>query len=135
MSHDVVQAMVTAAQTWIGTPFHHQGRVPRVGLDCIGLIVCALRVVDVIVRDRTDYGWMPDAALLQVELTRHGFAPVDAQRAGDVLLFRFRGEPQHVALAQDSQSMIHAYAPIGRVVATGISGPWSRRLCGVYRLH
>ena len=35
--------MIAAARACIGTPFHHQGRRPGAGLDCIGLIVIALR--------------------------------------------------------------------------------------------
>ncbi len=33
---------VRVARSYIGTPFHHQGRLPGVGLDCAGVIVCAL---------------------------------------------------------------------------------------------
>jgi len=36
-------AMIEAARRCIGTPFHHQGRASGIGLDCIGLIVIALR--------------------------------------------------------------------------------------------
>jgi hypothetical protein len=30
---------IAQARTWIGTPFHHQGRLKGVGCDCLGLIV------------------------------------------------------------------------------------------------
>ena len=34
--------MIAAARACLGTPFHHQGRMPGVGLDCIGLVIVAL---------------------------------------------------------------------------------------------
>ncbi len=37
MQVEQVDAAIAAARTCLGTPFHHQGRAPGVGLDCIGL--------------------------------------------------------------------------------------------------
>src|SRR4051794_8469193 len=31
-------AIVTEAETWLGTPFHHQGRVKGAGVDCAMLL-------------------------------------------------------------------------------------------------
>ena len=127
--------MIAAARACLGTPFHHQGRAPGVGLDCIGLIVVALRAIGVKVQDRTDYGRRPDGRSLAAALTAHGAELVNDIQAGDILLFRYDGQPQHVALATSPDTMIHSFAPAEAVVETPIGDYWRRRLVGVYRLR
>jgi NlpC/P60 family putative phage cell wall peptidase len=126
-------AFVAAARACLGTPFHHQGRQVGGGLDCIGLVVVALRAVGISVNDRTDYGPRPDGVSLITALETHGASRVDTITAGDVLLFRFDGQPQHVAVATGADSMVHSYAPVARVVETNISAPWRRRLVAIFR--
>lgn len=128
------QRMVEAAICALGTPFHHQGRASCIGLDCIGLVVHALQAAGVNVQDETDYGRRPEPRRLIAGLEKHGFRQVDDIRMGDVLLFRIAREPQHVGIAYDEATMIHAYAPIGRVVATGLGETWKRRIAAIYRL-
>lgn len=125
--------MIAAARACLGTPFHHQGRQPGVGLDCIGLVIVALDAIGRKVADRTDYGRRPDGQSLVNALLQHGACAVDEIRAGDVLLFRYDHQPQHVALAIDSAHMIHAFAPARAVVETAVGDYWLRRLVGVYR--
>lgn len=66
-------------------------------------------------------------------LTDHGAKLVSDIQAGDVLLFRYDQQPQHVALATSVETMIHSFAPAGQVVETSIGAYWYRRLVGVYR--
>ncbi len=127
------QSLVVAARACIGTPFYHQGRVAGIGLDCIGLVIYAVKQIGITVNDQTDYGREPEGKRLHAALTAHGFKQVSDVAAGDVLLFRFNGEPQHVGLAVSHDAMVHAYAPIGRVVETGIGETWKRRMVGIYR--
>ncbi len=130
---EFTEKMIQAAREALDTPFHHQGRVAGVGLDCIGLIVHAACVAELPVDDCIDYGRNPDGTRLAAALLAHGFEEVTAMQGGDVLLFRFNRLPQHVALATSENSMIHAYAPLGRVVESGIGESWQRRLVGIYR--
>lgn len=132
--NDFSSSLIAAARACLGTPFHHQGRLAGVGLDCIGLIVVALGQVGVAVQDRTDYAPRPDGVSLLAALEAHGARRVDAIEAGDILLFRYDHQPQHVALASGAESMIHAFAPAGRVVETALGAYWRRRLVGIYRL-
>jgi cell wall-associated NlpC family hydrolase len=124
--------MIAAARSCLGTPFHHQGRAPGIGLDCIGLIVVALRAAGATVHDRTYYGRRPDGHSLIEALKAHGAKTFDGIRAGDVLLFRYDGQPQHAALATGPDSMIHSFAPAGKVIETSIGPYWKKRLTGVY---
>ena len=124
---------IAAARACLGTPFHHQGRMPGVGLDCIGLVIVALRAVNIPIRDQTNYGRRPDGKSLVTALDAHGATRTDSIQTGDVLLFRYDRQPQHVALATGPDSMIHSFAPAGEVVETLIGDYWKRRLTGVYR--
>ncbi|HVY12829.1 MAG TPA: NlpC/P60 family protein [Alphaproteobacteria bacterium] len=126
--------MIQAARACLGTPFHHQGREALMGLDCVGLVAHALRAAGRPVDDRTNYSRQPDVKQLMLALSMHGFKRVEEIAPGDVLLFRFNRQPQHVALAISETQIIHAYAPIGRVVEAGLSESWLRRLAGIYRL-
>lgn len=127
------ESMIAAARACLATPFHHQGRKPGAGLDCIGLIVVALQAAGFTVRDRADYGRRPDGKSLAEALIAHGAKPVETINAGDILLFRYDGQPQHAALATGADLMIHSFAPAGCVVETPIGAYWRRRLAGIYR--
>ena len=122
---------IAAARSYVGVPFHHQGRT-RHGVDCIGLVVCAARDAGLALVDRTDYPRDPNG-LLPLELARQ-FQEVDPALAGDILLMRFRGEPQHVAILA-GETLIHGYASIGRVVEHGLDAKWRRRIVAAYRLR
>jgi NlpC/P60 family putative phage cell wall peptidase len=127
------EEMIAAARGCLGTPFHHQGRNAKTGLDCIGLIAHAAKTGGLPVMDRTDYARQPQAKELFAALEAHGFFSAQEIIAGDVLVFRFNRAPQHVALATAADRMIHAYAPMGKVVETGLGTSWLRRLAAVYR--
>lgn len=128
-----VDRMIAAARACRGTPFHHQGRLAGVGLDCIGLIVVVLRAVGVEVADRTDYNPRPDGVSLIAALEAHQAVRVKKIAAGDVLVFRYDQQPQHVALAVSDTRLIHSFAPAGKVVESEIGAYWRRRLVGIYR--
>ncbi|MDD3287432.1 MAG: NlpC/P60 family protein [Alphaproteobacteria bacterium] len=125
--------MIFAARRCLGVPFHHQGRQPEFGLDCIGLVVVALRAVGADVRDQLDYSSRPDGMKLVDALIEHGAVKVGDISPADVLLFRYDNQPQHVALATSGDTMIHSFAPAGRVVETFIGDYWRRRMLGSYR--
>jgi cell wall-associated NlpC family hydrolase len=127
--------MIAAARTCLGTPFHHQGRIPQQGLDCIGLIVVALQATNIIVQDRVDYARWPEAEALATALAAHGAVPVVLPEPGDILLFVLAGRAQHVALCTAHEQMIHAYAPAGKVVEGSIGAVWRRRLQQAYRFQ
>ncbi len=127
------ETMIAAARACLGTPFHHQGRKPGSGLDCIGLVVVALRAAGLVVQDRTGYGQRPDGHMLVQALLEHGAVPANGISPGCVLLFRYDRQPQHVALATGIGTMIHSFAPAGQVVETAIGPYWQRRLAGIYQ--
>jgi cell wall-associated NlpC family hydrolase len=126
-----MSALITAARAYLGVPFAHQGR-SRHGLDCIGLLVLAARDAGARIEDRADYPRDPNG-LLPVELARQ-FDAVEDRQPGDLLLMRFAGEPQHLALCA-GDTVIHSYASIRRVVEHRIDAKWARRIVQTYRIR
>jgi NlpC/P60 family putative phage cell wall peptidase len=137
------EPVVTAARSWLGTPYRHQASVKGVGADCLGLVRGIWR--ELIGREPEPvppYG--PDWAEVGGEETLLATArrwlveqPVDQAAPGDVLLFRMAPgcAVKHCAIlsAVDGVEprMIHAYW--GRAVVESWMGPWwRRRLAAVF---
>lgn len=126
---------VTVARSYIGTPFHHQGRLPGVGLDCAGVVVCALRESGRDVDDVKGYGRVPSQGLFQAMVEKHcERISFDDVQTGDLLMFAFRGDMQHIAI-YDNGMLIHAYSDVLKVVENSLDAVWMQRLRGCYRLR
>jgi cell wall-associated NlpC family hydrolase len=125
---------VAAAKSYIGTPFHHQGRLPGVGLDCAGVVVCAAAACGMDIRDVRGYGRVPAGGMLEQAVLDHcDLVPLNEIRSGDIMLFCFLREPQHLAVF-DNGMLIHAYSSVGKVVENSFDDVWRSRLRGCYRL-
>jgi len=130
--------LVLTAYTFLGTPFHHQGRLPGVGLDCAGVVVCALKRLGYPVADQAGYGRIPSQGIFTSAIANHcDSIQQDQVQPGDLMMFAFRAEPQHVAIisATNPIMLIHAYQDVGRVVENGLDAIWQSRLRGCYRLR
>lgn len=116
------------ARTLVGTRFRPQGRDPRIGLDCIGLALCAFGIpADAVRRDYRMRGRHRPAIEAILE---QWFRPVGAISCGDLLLCQISEEQMHLAIS-GHQSFIHADARIRAVVEVAGSPPW--RIAGAYR--
>lgn len=133
---NTVDAFIAAAESYIGTPFKHQGRLPGLHLDCAGTMVCAARAAGLPVADRIDYGRRAQGAELEKELDAQSFldrVPVGELLAGDLLVMQFTGAPQHLGVF-DGQFIIHAYQPAGKVCRHTLTDEWRKRIIRVYRI-
>lgn len=129
---------VAVAREMIGTPFKHQGRLPGVGLDCAGLVVCAARESGLQINDRADYGRIPHEGLFTSVVMEHCDEISQAEiMIGDVMMFAFRSEPQHIAIVShvNTTMLIHAYSQVGKVVENSLDASWQKRLKGCYRIR
>lgn len=113
----------------VGTRFHHQGRLPGVGLDCPGPLICACWHFGIKPRtfDVTGYPERPDGFTLKAICDEHMGEPIDQHelRAADVLLVRWqKGPPQHLGIVFDHPlgglAMVHADRTRG-VIETRVS--------------
>lgn len=129
------ESIIASARACIGTPFHHQGRAPGVGLDCAGLAIQVCIANGFPFFDVETYGTRPRGGALEAALdgqpclTRienSDFAP------GDLLLMRFTRDPQHLAIVSGI-GIIHAYESAGAVVEHRLDDDWARRIVRSYR--
>lgn len=113
-----------AVRKCIGTKWIHQGRVPGMALDCIGLAIqAAIAAGDW--RDEFDplcrnYGRIPHGNAFQTFMRDH-LVPVgeDEKLMGDLGLFAIKSFPMHVGVLSEHRngqpSIIHAHAEVGIV--------------------
>lgn len=123
--------LVEAARGYLGVPFHHQGR-NKAGIDCLGLLVVSAKEAGIELEDHKGYSRQPDGITLRSECDRQ-LIKIDKMKTGDILLMRFRKEPQHIAIKTDI-GIIHSYQNAGKVVEHGLDAKWIKRIVGVYRL-
>tara|TARA_R110002033_G_scaffold26757_12_gene61178 strand:- start:47703 stop:48116 length:414 start_codon:yes stop_codon:yes gene_type:complete len=130
----VREDVVCQARTWLGTPFHHQGRLKDIGVDCAGVVVGVAAELELSAFDTNGYGRRPDSRELEhiCEGQMRRINLEDAQ-PGDVYLIEVDGQPQHLAFATDI-GMLHAYAPARRVIEHRIDQEWADRLIAAYVL-
>ena len=127
--------VISAARSCLGTPFHHQGRIKGVALDCAGLGVIVAQEIGAEYHDVPGYGRDPFNGLLRESLdNQEGLEYVgrDEMQPGDLLLMRFGREPQHLAIYA-GPTIIHAYEQVGIVCEHDLDDLWRRRIIAVYR--
>ena len=152
----IKQKFVDEARSWIGTKFHHQGRLKKSarhdgGCDCIGLIVGCMRDLKIPSKivvngenkllcdfDQGGYAKIPDGEMLFKAL-KNCMDEVDlgSAKIGDIALFKFEHMPQHVAIISDydeqNLGLIHCYMQSGRVIEHMFDDGWKDRLVNVFR--
>ena len=129
---------VTAAAMLLGTPFRHQGRMPGIGLDCAGVVVCAANACGYKVADVQGYSRVPARGQFTTALLAHCDAiALDEALPGDLLMFAFQSEPQHIAILTGTAplTLLHSYMQVGKVVEHDMDAGWRARLRGCYRLR
>ena len=129
------ERVIAAARSWLGTPYHDQASLRRVGCDCLGLARGVWREVVgpepfPIPPYSRDWG---ETGLREVlaEGVRRMMIEVDpaAAEAGALVLFRMkpRAIAKHVGIISDPGSFIHAYERLG-VIEEPLSSVWRRRI-------
>ena len=128
---------VQTALSYLETPFHHQGRLPHVGLDCAGLVVCAARANGYQIEDVQGYAHMPSQGIFNRTLLKHcDIIKQDEVLPGDLMGFAFEAEEQHVAIVTSINpvTLLHSYSQVRKVVENHMDATWQSRLRGCYRI-
>jgi cell wall-associated NlpC family hydrolase len=129
--------IIAAARSCLGTPFHHQGRIKGLALDCAGLAVSVAADLGIDYQDIQGYSRLPIRGLLQAALIDQPSldrVETSAMAPGDILLMRFGRDPQHLAI-YTGQTIIHSYASVGMVCEHDLDDEWRRRIVAVYRFR
>jgi cell wall-associated NlpC family hydrolase len=133
--------VIAAARSFIGTPFHHQGRAPGIGLDCVGVVVCAGRAAgDPCSWDHTNYGRVQGAGLIFEEASKYLVRSDPDPHPGDVLIFALDSRvslPQHSGILTEAGTFVHARfgtrRKIGPVEEREYSPTWRSRTFATFR--
>ena len=115
-----------AAEDLVGSPFKLNGRDPRLGIDCVGLVLCALRHTggDTIepepykLRNLNIARQLRCIDVLELDSATGGIA------AGDVMLFRLASTQYHLGVVSTKAALIHAHVGLRRVVASPLPIRW-----------
>lgn len=120
MSAELRAKVVAEAQTWLGTPFHHEARVKGAGVDCGQFVIAVFENVGLIEHIETDH-YPPDFHLHRdVEWYASNLLAYcdevnspDNLLPGDIVLFKIGRVYSHGAIVVDWPWAIHAYVPRG----------------------
>ena len=141
-----LDAVAEAALSYVGTKFHHQARLPGVGMDCVGVVALSGAAGGAEVRDFTAYGRNPNPREL-MRRVRENFDEIELAdaRCGDVPVFWMKAPdvPQHLGVfaphPNGHRGIVHAHDDLDgrrgtkRVVLVGFPGFWEERLDSVWR--
>lgn len=132
--------LVGEARRWLGTPYHHNGRVRGVGVDCAMLLAEVFETCGVVPRVEPgdyphDWHLHRSEELFLGWLERLGARAVDAPQPGDVGLWRFGRTWSHGGIVVDGEpSIVHAYLGRGVIRTTLTEEPLAGREVGWWSL-
>lgn len=118
------EAVALEALSWLGTPYHHHGRVKGAGVDCAQILIAVYSGLGL--APEIDPGfYAPDWNLHRSEeifrrwLVEAGARPVETPERGDVGLFRYGRTASHGAILVDPGEMlfVHSYLKRGVIVS------------------
>ena len=127
-------ALADAAQMLVGSRYLRHGRNPEVGIDCLGLVMAALRAIGLTPREPPPYALRNRTITPRRRIARAmGFEPAGQPvKAGDIVLVAPGAAQFHLLVAARDGQFIHAHAGLRRVVMT--PGPICSPIAGHWRL-
>ncbi len=133
-----VDKIIAAARAWVGTPYHHQGRLVGVGCDCI-MLLCEVYHAAGLIPYVDPRPYSRDWHLHHSEerylagIMDHA-ERVDTPQPGDIALYRFGRTVSHAAIVIDWPTIIHAWHATGVVIDDGNNGALSGRIDSYWRV-
>ncbi|MDW4551510.1 NlpC/P60 family protein [Defluviimonas sp. D31] len=127
--------VITAARSWVGTPYHDQASLKGVGCDCLGLARGVWREIvgpepfpiPPYSRDWGETG--PREVLAEGARAMMIEVPVQLAGPGTLILFRMlpRAIAKHVGILTGPETFLHADERLG-VIEEPLTLPWQRRI-------
>lgn len=131
--------VVKEALSWIGTPYHHMGRVKGAGVDCGMLLAEVFERAGIVPHIDIDY--YPKDWHLHRDIERYlGWVEKYAVKVerdplpGDIILYQFGRCISHGAIVIKWPIVIHSYIQIGVIEANGMKEPLKSRQKAVYSI-
>lgn len=115
--------VVRVARTWVGTRYHHEGRIKGVGVDCGMLLAEVFAEAGLIARpDIKSYSpqfflHSDDPAYIR-EIERFAHAVAAPTGPGDLVVYKLLRQYAHggIITELEPRRIVHAYAPAERVL-------------------
>ncbi len=144
---------INQARTWLGTKYHHQGRLKKSpqgsgGVDCIGLVLGVIDELNICGQDgrklsfydELGYSMQPEGNRLIEAMRKHlQEIAINQMQIADILVFRTFRDPQHIGLLSQyptgSLGIIHCNSSAGMVVEQPLSATWQRMISHVFRFY
>lgn len=126
------QAVVAEAASWLGTPYHHMGRIKGVGVDCLTLLAEVYERAGVIGHAEIPF-YPPDWHLHRsVELYLGGVLDRATEipgppQPGDIALFKMGRCFAHGVIVIRWPQLIHAYYSAGVIGGDATQGQLAGR--------
>lgn len=121
--------VVAAARTWLGTKYHHMGRVKGAGVDCLTLLAGVFEEAGLIPRVEIPYypkDWhLHHSAERYLEgLMGYAHEIEGPPQPGDIALWKFGRTFSHGAIVVEWPQIIHAYIGQGCVLENAETAVW-----------
>jgi cell wall-associated NlpC family hydrolase len=132
--------IVAAARNLYGVKWLHQGRNPKFGIDCVGLIALVGYELGLITGEETTNYNRRSHGMAFVEAFKEHMDQKSVRKAepGDVLIFRDKAFPCHCGIMTTHHGVpafVHAHAPQRKVVETIIDDEWQRKIIGCFQFR
>lgn len=111
-------AVVAEALSWLRTPYHHQGDVKGVGVDCAMLLVRVYAVMGMVPPSLDPRPYPREWHLHRSTERYMGWLeqygkPTETPQPGDVALYKFGRCYSHGAIVVDENTVVHSYLQLG----------------------
>jgi len=143
--HELRQAIVGEAMSWLGTPWHHRARVRGAGVDCAQFLVGVFSAPTVAQVPPLDLGYYaPDWHLHQdrprflLRLAEYA-EPLPAGESGlpgDIAMFQYGRHAAHGSIVIGWPLIVHAFVKDRRVTTSDAArdADLAQRFAGFWRL-
>ncbi|RQO57966.1 hypothetical protein DBR47_14325 [Paucibacter sp. KBW04] len=126
MSTAMREQIVAEAMSWLGTPYHHHGRVKGAGVDCAQILLAvyadALQIAPALDVGNYSTQWHLHRSeeVYLAWLAEAGAVQVEQPQPGDMAMWRFGRTFSHSGICVGEGEFVHAYVSLG-VVRTRIT--------------
>lgn len=125
-------AVVKEAMTWIGTPYHHHGRIKGAGVDC-AMLLCEVFEACGLVQHvdagfyAVDWHLHHSEEMFSDWLAKYAKPGTGLPKIGDVMLFKFGRTFSHGSIYVGADTLIHSYIGRGVILSRTDEDPLAGR--------
>ena len=127
--------IVSKAREFLGTPYHHQGRVKGGGVDCAGLVICVAHELGLSAYDINNYPRKSDGIELKQLFNKNAIL-TKKKDIGNIILLQIKQVPQHcgiIGIKDDFMTLIHACRKRKKVVEIELTQNYINQIVSIYK--